>query len=141
MPPLTRWYIKTSFLYFILALLVGAVLGAQAVWAFNPPAAALFPSYFHLLAEGWISMLIIGVAFWMFPKYTLERPHRSEGLGWASYILLNAGLILRLVSEPILGMSGGFAPVWAILLTVAAFLQWSGGLAFVINTWGRVKEK
>jgi cbb3-type cytochrome oxidase subunit 1 len=141
MPPLTRWFIRTSFVYFILALLAGVILGAQAVWAFNPPAADLFPSYFHLLAEGWITMLIIGVVFWMFPKYTLEEPHGSERLGWASYILLNLGLLLRIISEPVNGVIGTPASVWAILLTLAALLQWLGGMAFVLNSWARVKEK
>ncbi len=141
MPLLTRWFIKTSFVYFILALLTGVILGAQAVWAFNPPTADLFPTYFHLLAEGWISMLIIGVAFWMFPKYTLERPRGNESLGWASYILLNLGLLLRMVGEPANAVVATPASFWAILLVISASLQWLGGMAFVLNTWARVKEK
>ena len=141
MPPLTRWFIKTSFMYFILALFAGVILGVQAVWAFTPPASDLFPSYFHLLAEGWITMLIIGVVFWMFPKYTLERPRGSEKLGWASYILLNLGLLLRLISEPVNAAVGAPTSLWAILLTLAALLQWLGGMAFVLNSWARVKEK
>jgi hypothetical protein len=141
MPPLTRWFIKTSFLYFALALVAGVVIGAQAVWAFSPPGVDLYPSYFHLLAEGWITMLIIGVVFWMFPKYTLEWPRRNPSLGWASYILLNLGLVLRIISEPANAVVGTPASVWAILLVVAAALQWLGGMAFVVNSWGRVKEK
>jgi hypothetical protein len=31
--------------------------------------------------------------------------------------------------------------VFGILLAASALLQWLGGLAFVANTWGRVKEK
>lgn len=141
MPALTRWFIKTSFVYFTLALLAGVALGARAVWAFSPPGADFMPSYIHLLAEGWISMLIIGVVFWMFPKYSLERPRRSEQLGWASYILLNLGLLLRVISEPTMAVVGASASLWATLLTVAAILQWLGGMAFVINSWERVKEK
>jgi hypothetical protein len=141
MPVLTRWFVKTSFVYLILELLAGVILGAQAVWPFNPPTAYLFPSYFHLMAEGWITMLIIGVVFWMFPKYTLERPRRSEGLGWSSYILLNLGLLLRIISEPANAVVGAPTSIWAIMLTVAALLQWLGGMAFVVNSWGRVKEK
>ncbi len=86
-------------------------------------------------------MLIIGVAFWLFPKFTLEQPHRSEGLGWASYILLNLGLLMRVVSEPANAEVGTTAFLWAVLLIAAAILQWLGGLAFVVNTWARVKEK
>jgi len=141
MPALTRWFIKTSFLYFALALVAGVVIGAQAVWNFSPPGADLYPTYFHLLVEGWITMLIIGVVFWMFPKYTLEQPRRSPGLGWASYILLNMGLVLRIISEPANAVVGTPASVWAILLVIAAALQWLGGMAFVVNSWGRVKEK
>lgn len=141
MPPLTRWFIKTSFVYFILALLGGVALGAQAIWAFSPPAADLLPTYFHLLAEGWITLLIIGVAFWLFPKYSLERPHRSESLAWASYALLNLGLLMRVVSEPANVVAGNPASIWAILLTIAAVFQWLGGMAFVVNSWARVKEK
>lgn len=141
MPPLTRWFIKTAFVYFILALLAGVLLGAQAIWAFNPPAADLLPTYFHLLAEGWITMLIVGVAFWLFPKYTLEQPHHSEKLGWTSYALLNLGLLLRVVSEPVHAVVDQPGSIWAYLLTLAAILQWLGGMAFVVNTWARVKEK
>jgi hypothetical protein len=141
MPPLTRWFVKTSFVYFTLALLVGVFLGAQAVWKFNVPVAEISPVYFHLLAEGWISMLIIGVVFWMFPKYTLERPRRSEALAWASYIMLNVGLVLRIISEPLIGLGESPISIWTILLILAALVQWAGGMAFVINSWGRVKVK
>ncbi len=84
-------------------------------------------------------MLIIGVAYWMFPKFTLERPRGSEKLGWACYILLNLGLLIRMVSEPADGMIVN--PIWPVLLTISAALQWLGGMAFVLNSWGRVKEK
>ncbi len=141
MPPLTRWFVKTSFVYFILALLAGLILAAQGIWSFFPPAAQLFPTYFHLLAEGWITMLIVGVVFWMFPKYTLERPRRSENLAWASYILLNIGLLLRVISEPVFTTASTTSASWAAILTLAALLQWLGGIAFVVNSWGRVKEK
>ncbi len=141
MPTLTRWFIKTAFVYFILALLAGVALGAQAIWTFIPACADLIAPYFHLLAEGWLTMLIIGVAFWLFPRYSPERPHRSESLAWASFSLLNLGLILRVVSEPVNDLLPAPGSIWAILLTAAAALQWLGGLAFVINSWGRVKER
>lgn len=141
MPPLTRWFIKFSFVYLILGLLSGLFLAAQGVWNFYPPAALLFPTYFHLIAEGWITMLIVGVVFWMFPKYSMEKPRRSEELARASFYLLNAGLLLRIISEPANEYYAASVSFWAVLLTLAALLQWLGGMAFVINTWERVKEK
>jgi hypothetical protein len=141
MPPLTRWFIKTALIYFVLALITGLLLASQKVWNFFLPSAGLFPVYFHLLAEGWITLLIIGVVFWMFPKYSRELPRGSEKLGWTSYILLNAGLLLRAISEPASSIVNAPGTMWGILLIIAALLQWAGGMAFVANTWGRVKEK
>jgi hypothetical protein len=141
MPAITRWFIKTSFVYFILALILGIVLGLQALGKLSFTTTNLYPTYIHVLAEGWITMLIIGVAIWMFPKFTLDRPRGNEALGWTSYILLNAGLVLRIISEPLVGATGNHSLVWALVLTLAAGLQWLGGMAFVVNAWGRVKVK
>jgi Trk-type K+ transport system membrane component len=141
MPPLTRWYIKTALVYFILALTAGLLLALPGSLAGVIQSLGLFPVYIHLLVEGWITFLIIGVAYWMFPKASRERPRGSESLGWASYVLLNAGLILRVIGEPLNSQAGGSISIWGYLLAVSALLQWLGGMAFVVNTWGRVKEK
>lgn len=140
MPLLTRWYIKTALVYFILALVAGVFLAAQQTWVKVLPSAGLSPVYIHLLVEGWITLLIIGVAFWMFPIYTHELPRGSESLGWTSYILLNSGLILRIIAEPASEMANAWH-YWGFFLVAAALLQWLGGILFVANTWGRVKGK
>ena len=98
MPTLTRWYVKTLLIYLVLSLLTGLVNAAQPVWGFSLP--GIFPVYLHLLTIGWLTLLIFGVVFWMFPKYSREQPRRSDRLGWAVYITLNLGLILRAISEP-----------------------------------------
>ena len=64
------------------------------------PLAGLVPVYFHLLMVGWVTQLIFGVAFWMFPRYSKEKPRGREGLAWAMYASLNAGLLLRGLAEP-----------------------------------------
>jgi len=143
MPPLTRWLIRTSFVYFFLGLAAGILMAFQPLlkltgWLAAPLMAALFPVYIHLLVFGWITQLIFGVVFWMFPKYSREKPRGSEALGWATYGLLNAGLLLRVFGEPLYAQ-GMPASQW--MLAVSAVLQWLSGLAFVVNSWGRVKEK
>ena len=138
MPPLTRWFVKTSFVYLALALLAGlwlAVLSAARLDLIG----GIFPVYIHLLVFGWLTQLIFGVAFWMFPKYSNEKPRRSEWLGWWTYGLLNAGLILRAVAEPIQSTQPNLLSGW--LLVISALIQFLAGLAFVVNSWGRVKEK
>lgn len=132
MPVLTRWFIKTALAYFVAALVVGVVQAARG-------GVGIDPVYVHLLVVGWITQMIFGVAYWMFPKYSKEVPRGSDRLAIASYVCLNAGLLLRVVAEPALARhpGTGFGPV----LALAAVLQWLGGMAFVANTWARVRER
>lgn len=138
MPTLTRWFLKTAFVCLGLGLMAGVLLGFQAQLGLSE-LSGVFPVYVHLMVFGWITQLIFGVVYWMFPKYSLERPRGSERLGWWTYGLLNLGLLLRVIGEPIQSVQAS-APVGWMLVT-AAGLQFCAGLLFVINSWSRVKER
>lgn len=139
MPRLARWFIKAGLLYFAVALIGGVLLQDRTMIDLPRWVSALRPVYLHLLAVGWITQLIIGVAYWMFPKYTKEQPRGSERMGWATFILLNAGLLLRIVGEPRVMLR--YEPDLGWMLAVSAVLQTAAGWLFVINTWSRVKER
>ena len=139
MPPLTRWFVKTSFIYLALALIAGLLMALQSSAFKLTIPGGLFPVYIHLFALGWTTQLIFGVVFWMFPKYSVEKPRRSESLGWWTYALLNAGLLLRVIAEPLQSIQP--SPISGSMLVVSAISQFLAGLAFVINSWGRVKER
>jgi len=139
MPILTRTFIKTALAYFVLALLVGILLALRPLVDLPTWMAGLTPVYFHLFMVGWVTELIIGVAYWMFPKFSRERPRGRDELAWAVYVLLNLGLLARLVGEPVLSVGGGAWAGW--MLVVAALAQWMAGLLFVVNTWPRTKVK
>lgn len=134
MPSLTRWYIRTSFLYLAAALLVGISLA----WRTAQPLPGFFgrlqPVYVHLFLVGWVTQLIFGTVYWLFPKPEEEPFH--ERVGWITYGLINTGLLLRVVSEPLSAPPGG---LWGWVLVSSAVLQWLGGLGFVITTWPRTR--
>jgi hypothetical protein len=102
-----------------------------------PFLAVVWPTYLHLLVLGWLTQLIFGVAFWLFPKHSPAHPRGSERLGWTCFLLLNLGLILRTIAEPwhALGRRMG------ALLILAAAAQLLAGWAFVVNIWPRVRER
>jgi hypothetical protein len=139
MPLLTRWFIKTSFVYLGVALAEGILLAGQSVWNSTLPFAVLFQGYIHLLTVGWLTLLIFGVAYWMFPKYSQAHPHGSEALNWTAYILINLGLAMRLVGEPLNDIRQ--QAIWSWFLVFSALLQWLGGISFIINLWKRTKMK
>jgi uncharacterized protein involved in response to NO len=97
------------------------------------------PTYLHLFTVGWITQMIFGVAYWMFPRASRARPRGSETLAVAAYGLINVGLVLRVIAEPFHALRPGTVPDW--LLTASALLQSLAGVCFVINIWERVKEK
>jgi len=136
MPPLTRWLVKAALLYFLAALLMGAAM--QLPFAARVPLlGVLWPTYLHLLVMGWLTQLIFGVALWLFPRYTAEKPRGDERLGWAAFVLLNAGLLIRLVAEPRRAL-GAHEP-WLLFASAAA--QLLAAWAFVANVWPRVRER
>jgi cbb3-type cytochrome oxidase subunit 1 len=139
MPTLTRYHIKTALAHFVVALLLGVLLAAQPVLDLPPLIATLRPVFLHLLIVGWITQLIIGVAYWMFPKQSKERPRGSSRLGWTVYVLLNLGLVLRAVSEPLSVIYP--QTIAGAALAVSAVLQVGAGWLFIVNTWPRVKER
>lgn len=139
MPPITRWHIKTALLYFVAALMVGVALAGRNLPGAPPILGLLGPTYWHLLTVGWLTQLIVGVALWMFPKFSAAQPRGEERLNWLVYGLLNIGLLLRVGVEPALAWQSNDQLGW--WLALAAALQWLAGLVFVANLWRRVKEK
>ena len=139
MPAVTRWSIKAGLVYFVVALLLGVILAAPAVVPVPPAIAVWGPVYFHLFMVGWVTQLIFGVVYRMFPRYSKDKPRGREGLAVATFVLLNSGLGLRAVGEPIHSLWP--APAWGRVVALSAMLQWVAGMLFVINTWARVKER
>lgn len=135
MPTLSRWFIKSAMLHLLAALILSLAmlspLRGKASFL-----AAVWPTYLHLLVLGWLTQLIFGVAFWLFPKYSPGQPRGSELLGWTTFCLLNLGLIIRGIAEPWYGLGPRGA-----LLILAAAAQLAAGWLFVINTWPRVRER
>ncbi len=139
MPFITRLFIKTALIYFVIALLSGLLIALRPLVEMPRLVFGLTPVYFHLFMVGWVTQMIIGVAYWMFPRRSKETPRGSHLLAWSTYLLLNAGLLLRMIAEP--AQVAQAVPIWGRLLAVSAVLQWLGGLAFVANTWPRIKVR
>lgn len=139
MPLLARTYITTGLVHFAVALVFGVLVAAQPLFQWSPSVVALRPVMLHLLIVGWITQLIIGVAYWMFPKQSKEQPRGSTRAGWIVFALLNVGLILRGVGEPLFALQA--ESYLDVLLALSAVMQVTAGWLFIANTWGRVKER
>ena len=139
MPRLTRYFIKTALVDLAADMLIGLLLAARSAIDLPPELLTLAQVYFHLFMVGGVMQLIFGMLFWMLPKYSKEKPRGHEQLAWAAYILINVGLILRVIGEPLNAVQSDLGAGW--LLALSALLQLSGVWAFIGAVWPRVKER
>src|SRR3954464_9913987 len=97
----SRYFVRTALAYLLAAFIVGGLVLANPGLAIDGRIGVLLPVFYHLLMVGWVTQLICGVALWMFPPYSRERPRGDEQIPWFTYGALNAGLMLRVVFEPL----------------------------------------
>lgn len=136
-PRKSRWLIKTALVYLAAALALGVVRAGQSAGLFPGSAAPLWLPQLHLLTVGWLTQLIFGVAFWLFPSVSRKGADWFEPAIWVAYVALNLGLLLRLLAEPALLPPG--AQSWGLL--GSAVLQWIASICFVVYFWRRMRTK
>lgn len=139
MPTLSRWFIKIGLIYFVLGLTLGSIMLAQPIMGWSAQLQVLRPVYLHFLFIGWVTQIIMGVGYWMFPKFSKEKPRGSERLGWMVLISLNIGLVLRAIGEPAMVLAPRANLGWT--LAFASMFLLFAGWGFIFNTWGRIKER
>ena len=162
MPTVTRLFLKSAFVYLLVALALGVVAaGRGGLWA------EVAVSQFHLLAIGWLTQAIFGVAYWLFPLRPPRVPgggtppvHPIQGPGPArparsaepirqvrgpeaplavAYGLLNVGLLVRAVGEPLFDAGRLAGGGW--LLAASGVFQFAAAALFVWQIWPRVRER
>lgn len=139
MPPLSRLFIRASFIWLAIGLFLGflQVLQMQGFLQalLGPLPVRLAPTVLHALVVGGILQLIYGVSYWMFPLTIKNRSRGNEKLGYVTFISLNSGLVLRLLTEPFM-FSGLFA---SALYLFGAALQALSAFCYTILIWPRLR--
>lgn len=137
MPPLIRRYIKTSFAFLLAGLLLGAYIIVGEYLLGTYPSRLLITAHVHLLLVGFMLMVVMGVATWMFPRPAREDVRYRPELAEAVYWLMTVATGARAAAE-ILG-SVSPSPALRIIIAVAGLGQVVGSLLFVVNMWTRVR--
>jgi uncharacterized protein involved in response to NO len=137
MTPLVRRYVKTSFAFLAAGLLLGAwIIVSEFLLGTHPPR-LLITAHAHLLLVGFMLMIVMGVATWMFPRPgrddTRYRPELAEAVYW----VMTLSTVVRVLAEILVSLSG--APVWRPVVALGGLGQVVGAALFVINMWPRVR--
>jgi len=139
MPTITRTFIKTALAYALVGMLLSTLALIHTAVPLHPVLGVIRPTALHAIMVGWLTQLIFGVALWMFPVWSKAQPRGPELPTWLCYGLLNAGLAVRLLAEPL--HSYRPSAVRGALLVIAAVLHVAAVLLFVGLAWRRVRAK
>ena len=137
MTPLVRRYIKTSFVFLVLGLALGAYLIVAQFGTGAYPPRLVVTAHVHLLLVGFMLMIVMGVATWMFPRPSREDTRYRPELAEAVYWVMTLSTALRAATEMLVAYTGRPALGW--LIAVGGLGQVAGAILFVANMWVRVR--
>jgi hypothetical protein len=150
MPATSRAFVKASIVYLGLGAALGALLLINRWLPLGPAIAGLKTSHVQFLVAGWLTQLILGVGWWLFPPLAIglrpgnPKPQRrgqaqrgSEPLFWVTFACLNVGILLRAICEPLYNLTR--SELYGFLTGISGLFLLAAAVAFVANVWGRVR--
>lgn len=138
MSPLVRRYLKTGIGFLLAGLVLGGVMLSEREFRGVGPSPDLISAHTHLILVGFVMMMILGVALWMFPRPERGDPRYRPGLAEVSYWLVTLGTAARGAGEVTRALGGIGRLGWAV--TVAGFAQISGLVLFFYHLWPRIRS-
>jgi cbb3-type cytochrome oxidase subunit 1 len=135
--PLVRRYIKTSFVFLMAGLLVGGYILVSELLAGRYPPRLFITAHAHLLLVGFMVMMVMGVATWMFPRPARDDTRYRPELAEVVYWLMTLATGLRAAAELLLGLVG--APPLRLMVVLGGLGQLAGAALFAVNMWNRVR--
>jgi len=131
-----RYFIKTSFAFFILGMVSGLYIYGARVFGWSLPA-TMVQAHTHVLLMGGMLMMILGVAVWFFPRAEKDDKKYNPDLVWFSYIAYSGATLIRFVAEIFqayyyegIAKDIGF---WSAVIQLISFV------GIVYSIWGRIR--
>ncbi len=131
MPVLSVFFIRSSLVYLALGFTYGSWMLINKGVAVTPSFWGALPAHIEFLLIGWVIQLILGVVFWILPRFSHEPIRGNERLAWLSYFMINAGIWMALLSPLFYELR--WLPVLGRLMETGA------ALVFALHAWPRIK--
>jgi cbb3-type cytochrome oxidase subunit 1 len=137
MHSLVRRFLKTGIVFLAAGLLLGAwMLVRRELWGIYPTA-YLLSAHTHAILVGFVMMMILGVALWMFPRPARDDTRYRPELAAASYWLLAVGTAVRLAGE--IARTGVDRPALRLIVVAGGLAQVVGIGLFFVTMWTRIR--
>ncbi len=97
---------------------------------------SMIAAHTHLILVGFVMMLIMGIALWLFPR-PREKVFYSPFIAEITFYLMFAAIAVRSAGEILNGFILSRWIAWAIV--AGSFGEIIGIVLFFINIWNRIK--
>lgn len=133
MPTPSRWMIKASLIYLFIGFSIGALILISKVYPAYSAAWSLLAIHIEVSIFGWIVQLTMGTAYWILPRYLVNKSRGSPKLALVMVVMLNGGILINVVSY--LGMIASSATAVGRILEVGAVgifiaLHWNRAVSY-----------
>jgi|ERR1035437_2756112 heme/copper-type cytochrome/quinol oxidase subunit 1 len=137
MHSLVRRYIKTAiaFLFVGLALGLWMIVRRELLHYAAPPYEV--SAHTHAIFVGFVMMMILGVALWLFPRPDKDDVRYRPALAETAYWLLVVGTAARVVGE--LLRPGVDALALRLAIVAGGALQVAGLAMYFYTMWSRIR--
>jgi hypothetical protein len=139
MPPLVRRYLKTAIAFLLFGVGLGVYMLARRELVGIWPTPWWASAHTHAILVGFVMMMILGVALWMFPRPAKEDTRFDLGLAEAAYWCVTLGTAARVAGELLRPESTAAWLRWAVVLGGAA--QAAGLALFFWTMWTRIRGR
>jgi heme/copper-type cytochrome/quinol oxidase subunit 1 len=134
---IVRRFIKTAFGFLLAGFLLGGWMLVQREVYDSFPGRYQISAHTHAILVGFVIMMILGVALWLFPRPEKADARYRPGLVEAAYWLITVGTAVRVIGEL---ARPAVAAEWLRWTVVAAgFAQIAAVLLFFYTMWSRIR--
>lgn len=134
---LVRRFIKTAILFLITGLSIGGWIVVRRELSLSYPSQYVISAHTHAILVGFMMMMILGVALWLFPRPDKADLRYKPALAEGAYWLLTAGTAGRIVGEL---LRANITDLWLRGAVVAcSFAQIAAVVLFFYTMWGRIR--
>jgi heme/copper-type cytochrome/quinol oxidase subunit 1 len=137
MHSLVRRYLKTGIGFLATGLALGFWMMVERELLQRFPSRYLISAHTHAILVGFIMMMILGVALWLFPRPAKDDTRYSPKAAEVAYWLVAGGTALRVVGELTLPAVSALPLRLAVVAT--GLLQITGLAVFFFTMWSRIR--
>jgi heme/copper-type cytochrome/quinol oxidase subunit 1 len=137
MHSLVRRYIKTAVVFLMVGLIIGLRMVVERDLLMRAPGPYETSAHTHAILVGFVMMMILGVALWLFPRALRDERGYDPRVAAIAYWFLTIGTAVRIVGEL---AESAFTLDWMGWIVVAASVAQVLGIGlFFLTMWSRIR--